>query len=115
MADPKINSAISPKLLRNQLVILADLEDFKKDLLLAIARLIEGKAAKSPKKWLKSYEVKSLLNISNGKLRAMRMNGTLPFTKIGNLIYYDFDDLTAQLSSRKNQLEKGESSPNRLH
>jgi hypothetical protein len=101
MATTKADTVISPKLLRNQVVTLADLEEFKSDLLVALNRLIQANVIKPPKKWLKSHEVKALLKISSGTLRAMRKNGTLPFTKIGNLIYYDFEDLTAALSSRK--------------
>jgi hypothetical protein len=101
MAVTKTDAKVSPTLVRNQLVTRADLDDFKKDLLIALTRLIQGATAKPHKKWLKSHEVKRLLGISSGTLCAMRANGTLPFTKIGNLIYYDSDDLTAMLSSRK--------------
>lgn len=43
--------------------------------------------------WLKSYEVRKLLNISAGTLQNLRINGTLPYNKIGGLMYYRYDDI----------------------
>jgi hypothetical protein len=45
------------------------------------------------KKWLKSYEVRKLLNISPGTLQNLRVNGTLRYTKIGGLLYYKLEDI----------------------
>ncbi len=66
-------------------------------------------STKPPKKWLKSNEVKALLRISNGTLVTMRTNGTLPYTKIGNIIYYDQEDITTILTAKRKgvkQLDK---------
>nr|WP_299516014.1 helix-turn-helix domain-containing protein [Mucilaginibacter sp.] len=41
------------------------------------------------KRWLKSFEVKELLHISTGTLHNFRTNDTLPFTKIGGVVFYD--------------------------
>ncbi|WP_188930266.1 DNA-binding protein [Puia dinghuensis] len=79
-------SVVSPKLLRDQLVTLADLQEFKEALLLSLARLMKENAGKPPKKWLKSREVKAMLNISNGTLYAMRINGSLPWWSAGEMI-----------------------------
>jgi hypothetical protein len=45
------------------------------------------------KQWLKSYEVRKLLNISPGTLQNLRVNGTLRYTKIGGLLYYKLEDI----------------------
>lgn len=45
------------------------------------------------KKWLKSIEVRKLLNISPGTLQNLRINGTLRFTKIGGMLYYKLEDI----------------------
>jgi hypothetical protein len=45
------------------------------------------------KQWLKSYEVRKLLNISSGTLQNLRVNGTLRYTKIGGLLYYKHEDI----------------------
>jgi hypothetical protein len=103
----KSDSIIPAKLYRDQVVTVGDLAEFKEDLLLSLARLIQEGRAKPPKKWLKSAEVKSLLEISTGALHAMRANGTLPFTKIGNLIYYEQEEINRVLSGKKRHYEKG--------
>ena len=66
-----------------------DLQNFKSELLGDIKQLIETPGSKKPKKWIKSAEVRKLLGISPGTLQNLRMNGTLPFTKFGNVIYYN--------------------------
>jgi hypothetical protein len=86
---------------RDQLVTLGDLQEFKEDLLLSIKAIIQNNTPLPTKKWLKSYEVKKLLNISTGTLQNLRSNGTLPHTKIGGSIYYDADDLNRVLADRK--------------
>lgn len=100
-------SVLPAKLLRDQLVTVSDLQEFKEDLLLSLARLIKQDAIKQPKKWLKSHEVKTLLGISNGTLYSMRINGSLPFTKIGNIIYYDQEDVNSLLSSGRKKILSG--------
>ena len=50
---------------KNQLVTLADLEEFKTELIAAVKQLV--KTSQNPKKWLKSSEVRKLTGISPGK------------------------------------------------
>jgi hypothetical protein len=69
-----------------------DLAVFKAELLTGLRELITSHPAQ-PRKWLKSYEVKELLNISSGTLQNMRINGTLSYTKVGGLIFYDYADI----------------------
>jgi Helix-turn-helix domain len=85
----EIQSLPGSRVYRDQLVTLGDLQEFKGDLLLSIRSIIQCQATQPHKKWLKSYEVKKILNISTGTLQNLRSNGTLPHTKIGGLIYYD--------------------------
>jgi hypothetical protein len=49
------------------------------------------------KQWLKSAEVRKLLNISPGTLQNLRINGTLRYTKIGGMLYYKLEDITRLL------------------
>ncbi|MBP2284804.1 hypothetical protein H4V97_003122 [Flavobacterium sp. CG_23.5] len=65
-----------------------DLQEFHKSLLEDIRELLKG-TNEQPKKWLRSTEVRQLLNISNGTLQNLRINGTLSYTKVGGIIYYD--------------------------
>ncbi len=73
-----------------------DLQEFRLELLKDL-KLIVSPAAPS-KKWLKSHEVRKLLNISPGTLQNLRINGTLPFTKIGSIMYYNEEDIQQALS-----------------
>ena len=70
-----------------------DLNEFKDDLLENIQKLINGQSEKPAKKWLKSPEVRKLLGLSTGTLQNLRINGTLPYTKIGGVIYYDYAEI----------------------
>lgn len=92
---------VSRKLYRDQLVTREDLEEFKQDLLLALVRLLKDNVEKPPKKWLKSREVKMMLKISESTLFSLRINGTLPYTKIGNIIYYNSDEVEEVLSGKR--------------
>ena len=73
----------------NQLTTVEDLINFKKDLINEIKNLISVHTTQPVKRWLKSFEVKELLHISTGTLHNLRTNGTLPFTKIGGVVFYD--------------------------
>jgi len=70
-----------------------DLNDFKFDLLNNIEKLIDHKSGTKTIKWLKSPEIRKLLGLSNGTLQNLRINGTLPYTKIGGVIYYDYEKI----------------------
>jgi hypothetical protein len=91
------------KVYRDQLVTTDDLQDFKLELLSEIKALLQGSGASLGKKWMKSEEVRDMLGLSIGKLQTMRINGTLPYTKIGGVIYYDHQDIVNMMVSRKIQ------------
>lgn len=86
-----------------QLVTIEDLLILKSDLLNEFRKLLKEASGQPVKKWLKSHEVRKLLGISPGTLQNLRVNGTLPFTKIGGVIYYDQEDIKEMLQSRKSQ------------
>ena len=89
-----------------QLVTTDDLELFKFEMLTEIQKLIAGiSTGKPPKKWLKSEEVKAMLGASTSKLQTLRINGTLPYTRIGGIIYYDAEDIDKMFQSGKFQLK----------
>ena len=79
-----------------------DLNDFGKRLLEDIRKIITGKNEQY-KKWLKSSEVRKLLNISAGTLQNLRINGTLTYTKVGSIIYYSNLDIEKLLEINKVQ------------
>lgn len=87
-----------------EIITKEDLLIFRKELLEDIKKLLESTGKLEQKKWLKSPEVRKMLGISLGTLQNLRINGTLPFTKIGSLFYYPYDDISKILE--KNLLNK---------
>ena len=70
-----------------------DLYEFKLELLEAIKELLNNQSGNITKKWLKSPEVRKLLGISPGTLQNLRLNRTLPYTKVGGVLYYDYAEI----------------------
>lgn len=83
------------------IITLEDLQNFKQELLTEIQKLLSQKQTGPTRKWLKSNEVRKLLLVSPGTLQNLRVNGTLPFTKIGGIIFYDYDDIRKILEENK--------------
>jgi hypothetical protein len=88
---------------RNEILTVGDLIDFKSELLTEISKLFQRSSLEIPqsKAWLKSKEVRELLKVSGGKLLTMRVNGTLPYTRIGGVIYYEYKDIEQMLQKLK--------------
>ncbi len=78
-----------------------DLQNFKQELLAEIQKLLSQRQTTPNRKWLKSNEVRRLLLLSPGTLQNLRINGTLPFTKIGGVIFYDYDDIQKMIEEHK--------------
>lgn len=80
-----------------------DLEQFKIELFHELKEIFQSQpkedSEKQPEKWLKSYQVQKLLGISPGTLQNFRINGTLPYTKIGGILLYSTDDINKLISS----------------
>lgn len=51
--------------------------------------------------WLKSNEVRKLLDILTGTLQNLHINGTSPYSKIGRLLYYKYCDILKLISDKK--------------
>ncbi len=78
-----------------------DLREFKTELLDDIKKIISNQSGHRSKKWLKSPEVRELLGISPGTMQNLRINGTLPYTKIGGVIYYDYEEIAKVLEQNR--------------
>ncbi len=76
-----------------------DLELFKRDLIREITALTKPQSH-GPKQWLRSVEVRELLHISPGTLQNFRINGTLSFTKVGGIFFYNYDDILKVLGKK---------------
>lgn len=78
-----------------------DLERFKIDLFAELRKPgYKLNKKDEQKEWLKSYEVRQMLNISAGTLATLRRNGTLPFSKIGGLMFYRHDAILKLLEGQ---------------
>jgi len=86
----------------SEIITTDDLRDFKTELLNEFRKMLKEHLGQPSKKWLKSYEVKKLLGISPGTLQNMRVNGTIPFTKMGGILFYDSEDIRKVLEDNKN-------------
>ena len=83
-----------------QIITLEDLNEFRNLLLNDLKEIIQSKPQQT-KQWLKSNEVRKLLNISPGTLQNLRINGTLSYTKIGGIMYYNHADIDKLLNGNK--------------
>ena len=78
-----------------------DLEDFRIKLLEDIKQLLAEKYQKPMRRWIKSHEAMRMLTVAPITLQRLRNEGTLPFTRIGRTIYFDFNDIEAILLRNK--------------
>ena len=76
-----------------QIITTDDLREFKIELLQDIKKLLATTTSNTSKKYLKSAEIRKLLKVSPGTLQTLRINGTLPYTKIGGIIFYDAEEI----------------------
>ncbi|GAA4906343.1 helix-turn-helix domain-containing protein [Mucilaginibacter defluvii] len=83
------------------LITREDLQKFKNDLLDELRAIIMHDQTPDIKKWLKTKEVRKLLQMSAGKLHSLRVSGALKFTRIGGLLYYDKSDIERLFNKNK--------------
>jgi len=89
------------QLFGEQLVTLKDLDNFKNDLLTEVKKSIKETSGQPIKRWLKTNEVRKILGISITTLLTLRINGVLPYSKIGGVLYFDYDDILMVMEERK--------------
>ncbi len=85
----------------SEIITTDDLREFKLELFSELKRLLDERQGQPAKKWLKSCEVRKMLGISPGTLQNMRINGTIPFTKMGGILFYDSAEILKILESGK--------------
>jgi hypothetical protein len=78
-----------------------DLREFKLELLDDIKTLLSKQTDGKLKKYIKSSEVMDLLQVSPGTLQNLRINGTLPYTKVGGIIYYDSEEIQSIMTANR--------------
>lgn len=88
-----------------ELITKDDLEQFRQTMLQDL-KLLLTKRTEEPQKYLKSYQVKNMLKISGGTLHTLRANGTLKFTRIGHIIYYNYEDIMQLMDGNSKTAKK---------
>lgn len=78
-----------------------DLYDFKMQLFGELKKLLAKNPNATPKKYLKSAEVMEMLQVSPGTLQNLRINGTLPYSKIGGIILYEYEEILKVLKENR--------------
>jgi hypothetical protein len=104
LADPRTRSPIT----REQLVTIGDLEYFKNVLIEEIRALLKEDNGTFRAQWIKSKDVRKILSISHGTLQNLRINGTLPFIKLGGTILYKYEDIVSRLEKERAKYENGQ-------
>ena len=89
------------QLFGEQWVTIKDLQEFKNDLLLEVKKCLRENGGQPAKKWLKTNEVRKLLGVSITTLLTLRINGILPYSKIGGCIYFDYEDILKVMEEHK--------------
>lgn len=77
----------------NKIITTDDLMEFKLNLFEELKELFSKHSTGNLRRYMRSAEVMEFLQISTGTLQNMRINGTLPYIKIGGTIYYDTEDI----------------------
>lgn len=85
-----------------EIVTKEDLQHFRRQLLEDLQEILKPEP-QIQKEWLKGNEVRQLLKISTGTLQNLRLNGTLPFTKIGGIIFYNAKGIDTLLNGNLNK------------
>jgi len=83
------------------LVTQNELSNFKHEIKKEL-QLLLNKTSKQTH-WLKSSDVRALLNISNGTLETLRSTGAIPHTKLGGTYFYSRVDIEKTLENNKNR------------
>jgi hypothetical protein len=74
------------------IVTTEDLLVFKQELLSELKEILTQNTHE-PKRYLRSSEVREMLAVSPGTLQNLRINGTLPYSKVGGVIFYPYDGI----------------------
>lgn len=79
-------------MMTNELVTREDLQQFRMQLLNEIREVLQP-ARQTNKQWLRSSEVRKILGISHGTLQNLRGTRCLPYTKLGSIMFYKYEDI----------------------
>src|SRR6266498_5227308 len=90
------------RLSAHQIVTTENLIAFKYELLMEFEKLFKSIQHKRKEGGSKAHQVRKLLSISTGTLQALKSSGVIPYTKIGGVHFFDYEDIQRILEERKN-------------
>jgi len=84
-----------------KLVILTkeELDQFKVELLSEIKQLLEPQGKRA--QYIRSADVRKMLNISDSTLQTMRINGTIPAYKLDSSWFYKYEEIVEAIEKGK--------------
>lgn len=94
-------SEAKKKFYRDQIITTEDLLSFRSELIDEIKTIFKEIQGNNPRKWLRSSDVRKLLGISPGTLQNLRINGVLPYNKVGGIILYNQEDILNMIESNR--------------
>lgn len=80
-----------------------DFDQFKKELIDEIKQIIIQPSIQNRTKWLRSGDVREMLNISDSTLQTFRINGTIPAYKLDSTWFYKYDEIVDVLEKGRNR------------
>ena len=85
-----------------QIVTLEEFREFEGKVLSTLEEIKSSvnNDGSTKKRWIRSTEVKALLDISHGKLQQMRDSGQIKFTRIGRVIFYDIREIEKMMKEK---------------
>lgn len=98
-------SIILKKFMDNTFFIVAS-NDFWDQFDERIANLL-GRQEENSKTWLRSAEVREMLNISDSTLQTLRVNRTIPAYKLGTTWMYKYDEIIDVLEANRTFRKEG--------
>lgn len=79
-----------------------DFDQFKTELIDEIKQIIQP-SVKNKTQWLRSSDVREMLNISDSTLQTFRINGTIPAYKLDSTWFYKYDEIVEALEKGRNR------------
>jgi hypothetical protein len=82
-----------------EIITKEDLQAFRLELLRDLKELLNGDVKKENSDWLRSSQVRKMLNVSAGTLQNLRISGSLKPSKIGGSFFYKHQEILALLTN----------------
>ena len=83
-----------------------DINLFKQEMLDAFRTIVEQELKpRVYRKWIKTYQLKEMLDLSDTTLQTMRNSGVIPYTLLGGLAFYDYEEIL-QLMEKNKQIHR---------